>query len=131
MSDEVTLRAIKDIPGISARLVGTGYQTRRLKAGDDFIVSSKMAKLLKAIKKAEDLRAPGRVSAPPARVVEQARSSAPAEDDFLDRSIPAVAKDLSGLDSADIRKHLSAEKRGKGRKGLITAFEAELEARKA
>jgi hypothetical protein len=94
------------------------YSTRRLKAG-----------VLVAIGKARAGRVPGRAPAPPARVIEQASAQAPA-DDFLDRAIPAIAKDMPGLDTSELRRHLSAEKRGKGRKGLITAFEAELEARK-
>jgi hypothetical protein len=122
---DVTLKALKDF----------SYLTRRLKAGDSFTVPAPMAKVLVAIKKAEAHREPGRVPAPPARVVRQAQAATPARDatsdDFLDRSIPAVAKDLPGLSVEDIRKHLSAEKRGKSRKGLIVAFEAELEARKA
>lgn len=79
MSDEVTLRATKDIPGIRARLVDTGYKTRRLKAGDDFIVSDTMARLLvNGLKKAEYYRKPGKVAAPSASVVKAAKAGAPA-----------------------------------------------------
>lgn len=105
------------------------YATRRLKAGDSFSVNAPMARVLVAIGKAEAPRQPAKVPAPPARVFQQAGTQAPA-DDFLDRAIPAIAGDLPGLDDALLRQHLAAEKRGKGRKGLITAFEAELEARK-
>lgn len=67
MSDEVRLRATRDIPGIKARLADSGYRTRRLKAGDEFFVSSAMGRLLvDGIKKAEYDREPGRVAAPPA-----------------------------------------------------------------
>jgi methyl coenzyme M reductase subunit C-like uncharacterized protein (methanogenesis marker protein 7) len=130
MPKEVRLIATKDIPGIKARLADSGYRTRRLKAGDEFFVSEVMADLMvNGLKRASHTRPKANVPAPPARVVERANTQTPA-DDFLDRAIPAIAKDMPGLDTSDLRRHLSAEKRGKGRKGLITAFEAELEARK-
>lgn len=67
MTDEVRLRATRDIPGIKARLADSGYRTRRLKAGDEFFVSTAMGKLLvDGIRKAEYDREPGRVAPPPA-----------------------------------------------------------------
>jgi hypothetical protein len=80
MPDEVTLRATKDIPGISARLLDGGYRTRSLKAGDEFIVPRSMAKLLvEGIKKAEYHRTPGRIAPPTQKVVEAAKKAAPAK----------------------------------------------------
>jgi hypothetical protein len=80
MSDEVTLRATKDIPGISARLLDGGYRTRRLKTGDEFIVPRNMAKLLvEGIKKAEYHRTPGRVAPPTQEVVEAVKKATPAK----------------------------------------------------
>jgi hypothetical protein len=80
MPDEVTLRATKDIPGISARLLDGGYRTRSLKAGDEFIVPRSMAKLLvEGIKKAEYHRTPGRIAPPTQKVVEAAKKATPAK----------------------------------------------------
>ena len=55
---EVTLKAISNF----------SYATRRLKAGETFSVSARDARILVGIKKAEHLREPGTVPAPPARV---------------------------------------------------------------
>lgn len=65
MSDDIRLKATKDIPGVQARLADTNYRTRRLKAGDEFFVSPVMAKLLvHGLKKAELAREPGNLPAP-------------------------------------------------------------------
>jgi hypothetical protein len=120
---DVTLRATKSF----------SYSTRRLKAGDEFTVPERMAKVLVGIRKAEHLREVGRVVPPPAGLVEKAtvteRRGDDAFDGFLDRSIPQIAADLEKLDEPALRDQLEAEKKGKSRKGLIAAMEAELEAR--
>lgn len=53
------------------------YATRRLKAGDSFTVSAKMAKVLVGIKKAELPRQPGNVPPPPAALVAKAAEVTP------------------------------------------------------
>lgn len=122
---DVTLRATKSF----------SYSTRRLKAGDEFTVPANMAKVLVGIRKAEHLREVGRVVPPPAGLVEKAGAAVTERrgDDafvgFLDRSIPQIAAELEKLDEPALRDQLEAEKKGKSRKGLIAAMEAELEAR--
>ncbi len=109
------------------------YATRRLKAGDRFTVPERDAKVLIAIKRAQEPRKAGKVPPPPADVMERVGTSTPTADEaftgFLDRSIPAIAAELSGLGDTMLRSYLRAEKAGKSRKGLIAAMEAELEAR--
>lgn len=60
MTERVPLVALKNF----------SYSTRALKAGDTFEASTKDARLLRAIKKAEDApgAAPARIAAPPAPV---------------------------------------------------------------
>lgn len=66
MSDDVRLRAIRDIPGIRARLADGNYTTRRLKTGDIFFVPSGLADLLVTrMQKAVLARVPGTIAPPP------------------------------------------------------------------
>lgn len=70
MSD-VNLVATKDF----------SYATRRLKAGDEFTVPERMARVLVGIKKAEPARVVGRVAAPSQRLLNRALTSTPAKEE--------------------------------------------------
>jgi hypothetical protein len=109
------------------------YSTRRLKAGDRFTVNAPMARVLVAIGKAQEPRQAGKVPPPPASVMERVGAATPTADEafagFLDRSIPKIAGDLPGVGDGMLKAYLEAEKKGKSRRGLIVAIEAELEAR--
>jgi nucleoid-associated protein YgaU len=126
---DVELTATKDF----------SYSTRRLKAGDRFTVPANMARVLVGIGKAEELRTPGRVAAPPPRVAARAaaatrtpatKTAEEAFSGFLDRPIAAISDDLPDQTDAQLRAYLAAERNGKSRKGLISAINAELDGRK-
>lgn len=53
------------------------YATRRLKAGDSFTVSERMAKVLVGIKKADYPRVIGKVPAPSRRIAQKVAGAAP------------------------------------------------------
>lgn len=55
------------------------YASRALAVGDQFEASSRDARVLTAIRKAEYVRAEGKVAAPPARVVARAKAATAAE----------------------------------------------------
>lgn len=65
------------------------YATRRLRAGDSFTVSAKMAKVLVGINKAELPREVGDVEPPPAAVLEKAAEVAPPK---VEEPKPAAVK---------------------------------------
>ena len=56
------------------------YATRRLKAGDSFTVSERMAKVLIGINKAQEPRPIGSVPAPPADMLQRVQALAPQTD---------------------------------------------------
>jgi hypothetical protein len=110
------------------------YATRRLKAGDPFTVPERMARVLVGIGKATEPRKAGKVPPPPASVVQRVGTATPTADEafagFLDRSIPVISADLAGLSDPMLASYLKAEMKGKSRRGLISAIEAEQAARK-
>jgi hypothetical protein len=111
------------------------YSTRRLKAGDRFTVTAPMARVLVAIGKAQEPRKAGKVPPPPASVMERVGTATPTADEafagFLDRSIPLIAEDLPSVGDTMLKAYLEAEKKGKSRRGLIAAIDAEMERRAA
>lgn len=123
---KVEMRATRDF----------SYSTRRLKAGDTFPARNEAdARILVLIKRAERMRQPGRVAAPPPGVAVRAASATPPADNtftgFLDRSVADISADLEKQDTAALNRYLAAERRGKSRKTLVAAIEAELDGRTA
>lgn len=83
------------------------YASRALAVGDEFEASSRDARVLHAIRKAEYVRAEGRVAAPPARVVARAKAAAePAKP--KEPAVSAPAPTLPDADAA-ARAEASAE----------------------
>jgi hypothetical protein len=114
MSKEVRLIATKDIPGIQARLADSGYRTRRLKAGDEFFVSTVMADLLvNGIKKAAHTRPKANVPPPSAALQSRLGQFGHADD------LPSLRREyqqalgkraFNGWDAATLREKIAAAK---------------------
>lgn len=104
------------------------YQTRRLRPGDPFQASDRDARVLVGVKKAREGRIPGRVAPPPPDVADKIADRAP-KSDLLDLPIKDITPKLASLSDEQLRGHLADEQRGKTRKGLIAAIQAEIDSR--